>query len=95
MKKKSLFAEVLNSVSKYFLILVFIVVVVIIFSGLRVVKSGNVAIILRFGKIVGETSEEQIHEPGLLFAFPYIVDEVIIVPTGNVIEQKVTKHYTA
>ena len=94
MKKRSLTADILNSVTKYFLILAAVVVVVIALSGIKVVKSGNVAIILRFGKLVGNTYEEQVHEPGLMFAFPYIIDEVVMVPTGTVMEQTVTTHYT-
>ena len=94
MKKRSLTADILNSVTKYFLILAAVVVVAIALSGIKVVKSGNVAIILRFGKLVGNTYEEQVHEPGLMFAFPYIIDEVVMVPTGTVMEQTVTTHYT-
>lgn len=94
MQKKNLFAEVLSSVTKYLRILVIIVIVGIFLSGIRVVDSGNVALILRFGKLVGDTPEEQVHEAGLLLAFPYIIDEVIMVPVSNVMEQTVTTHYT-
>lgn len=94
-KKKTMLADILDSVTKYFLVLVAIVIVIIALSGLRVVKSGEVALVLRFGKLVGDSYEEQVHEPGLLFAFPYVIDEVITVPTGSIIEQKVTTHYTA
>ena len=94
MKQKTLFADVLETVTKYFLLLVGLVVVGIFFSGLRVVESGNVAVVLRFGRLVGDSYEEQVHEPGLMFAFPYIIDEVVMVPTGNVMEQSVTTHYT-
>jgi membrane protease subunit HflK len=69
-------------------------ILIICFSGIRFVRSGNVALIFRFGELVGKTEEKQIHEPGLLLAFPYIIDEVVMVPTGSVIEQKVTTHYT-
>ncbi len=94
MKQKTLFADVLETVTKYFLILVIVVIIGVFFSGLRVVESGNVAVVLRFGKLVGDTYEEQVHGPGLMFSFPYIIDEVIMVPTGNVMEQSVTTHYT-
>ena len=94
MKKKTLFGDILQTVSRYFLILVIIVMVGIACSGIRVVESGNVALILRFGKLVGDTPEEQIHEPGLLLAFPYIIDEVVVVPTGSVMEHIVTTYYT-
>ena len=94
MKKNKLFADILRTLTVYFLVLVIVVVVGIFCSGIRVVESGNVALILRFGKLVGDTPEEQIHEPGLLLAFPYIIDEVVLVPTGSVIEQSVTTYYT-
>lgn len=93
-KKQTLFADVLETVTKYFLILVIVVVLFVLLSGIRVIESGNQALVLRFGKLTGDSYEEQVHEPGLLFAFPYFVDEVIIVPTGGVFEQLVTTHYT-
>ena len=94
MKKNTLFGEILQTVSRYFLILVAVVMIGIACSGIRVVESGNVALILRFGKLVGDTPQEQIHEPGLLLAFPYIIDEVVIVPTGSVMEHVVTTYHT-
>lgn len=94
MKKKTLFADILETVTKYFLVLVIVVILGVFLSGLRVVETGNVAVVLRFGRLVGETKEEQVHEPGLMFAFPYIIDEVIMVPTGSVMEQEVVTHYT-
>lgn len=98
MRKKSnenvVFSDILSSLTKYFKIAVIIMVLIICFSGVRFVKSGNVALVLRFGSLVGDTYEEQVHDPGLLLAFPYIIDEVVMVPTGSVIEQTVTTHYT-
>lgn len=94
-KKNGVFADILTSVTKYFLILVAVVIAWICLSGIRIVKSGEVAIVLRFGKLVGESYEEQVHEPGLLLAFPYIIDEVVTIPTESVMEVTVTTHYTA
>lgn len=94
MKKNDLFAQILTLVTKYLRILVVLVVLGICLSGVRIVKSGNVALILRCGQLVGSTYAEQVHEPGLLLAMPYIIDEVIIVPTGSVIEQSITTYYT-
>lgn len=98
MRKKNnenvVFTDILSSLTKYFKIAVILMILVICLSGVRFIKSGNVAIILRFGSLVGDTYEEQVHEPGLLLAFPYIIDEVVMVPTGSVIEQKITTHYT-
>ena len=94
MKKNDLFSQILTHVTRYLRVLVVLVFLGICLSGVRIVKSGNVALILRFGQLVGDTREEQIHEPGLLLAMPYIIDEVVIVPTGSVIEQSVTTYYT-
>lgn len=94
MERKSLFSEILTTATRYFLILVILVAIGICCSGIRIVESGNVAVILRCGKIVGDTPGEQIHQPGLLLAFPYIIDEVVMVPTSSVIEQSVMTYYT-
>ncbi len=93
MENKNLFADILSTVTKYLRILVVVVIVGIFLSGIRIVESGNVALILRFGKLVGDTYEEQVHESGLLLAFPYIIDEVIMVPTTTVMEQSVETYY--
>ena len=94
MKKKTLVGDILESVTKYFFILIGAVVLLILASCIRVVESGNVAVVLRFGKLVGDNAEEQVREPGLHFALPYIIDEVITVPTGSVIEQSITTYHT-
>lgn len=94
MKKNLLFEDILKTVSRYFVVIIIAVVLMICCSGIRFIKSGESAIILRFGKLVGNTHEEQVHEAGILFAFPYIIDEVITVPTGSIQELTVTTHYT-
>ncbi len=94
MQQNNLFSDTLKTVTRYLKILVVVVVVGICLSGIRVVKTGNVALVLRCGKLVGNTYEEQVHESGLLFAFPYIIDEVITVPVNSVMEQSVTTHYS-
>ena len=93
-KRNAVFEDVLGTVTKCFIVLVIAVVLFICLSGIKFVKSGEVAIVLRFGKLVGDTEEEQIHQPGILVAFPYIIDEVIIVPTETVMERTVNTHYT-
>lgn len=92
--KKAFLEDVLTTVSRCFVVLIILVLIGIAFSGVRVVKSGEVAMVLRFGKLVGDTPEEQIHEPGLLFCFPYFIDEVVTVPIDSVIQRTVTTHYT-
>ena len=39
-------------------------------SGITIVRSDEVAVILRWGSLVGETPALQEHGPGLLFAYP-------------------------
>ena len=90
----SFVADVMNTSVKYFKWVVLVIVAGIMLSGIRTVNQGEVAVVLRFGKLCGNTREEQIHEPGLMFAFPYIIDEVITVPTGKVFELNVDTHYT-
>lgn len=92
--KNAIFADILSSLSKYFIAAVIVMILAICLSGIRFIRSGNVALVLRFGRLVGDTKEEQIHNPGLLLAFPYIIDEVVVVPTGSVVEQQITTHYT-
>jgi membrane protease subunit HflK len=93
-QKNGFVADLLGTCIKYFKWVGLAIVLVILASGIRTVKQGEVAVVLRFGKLSGETREEQIHEPGLLFAFPYIIDEVITVPVGKVFDLNVDTHYT-
>lgn len=92
--RKAFFEDTLRTVSRIFAVLVVLVLVFIAFSGVRFVKSGEVAVVLRFGRIVGDTPETQIRKPGLLFCFPYFIDEVVTVPTGSVMQQTVSTYYT-
>ena len=59
-------------------------------SGITVVKSDEVAVILRWGRVVGETPALQANGPGLLFAFPRPVDRVVRVQTKHVWEVSVS-----
>ena len=58
--------------------------VLYVLSGLTVVKPDEVAVILRWGRLVGDTPALQEHGPGLLFAFPRPVDRVVRVPVKHV-----------
>ena len=58
-------------------------------SGITVVKPDEVAVILRWGSLVGDTPALQQHGPGLLFAFPRPVDRVVRVPVKHVWEVQV------
>jgi len=56
------------------------------FSGITIVKQDEVAVILRWGHLVGVTPALQEHGPGLLFAFPRPIDQVVRVETKHVWE---------
>jgi modulator of FtsH protease HflK len=60
------------------------------FSGVTIVKPDEVAVVLRWGRLVGETPALQQHGPGLLFAFPKPIDEVVRVQVKHVWEVSVT-----
>jgi modulator of FtsH protease HflK len=55
-------------------------------SGVTVIKQDEVAVILRWGRLVGTTPALQQHGPGLLFAFPHPIDQVVRVQTKHVWE---------
>ena len=55
-------------------------------SGITIVKSDEVAVVLRWGRLVGATPALQEHGPGLLFAFPRPVDQVVRVSVKQVRE---------
>jgi membrane protease subunit HflK len=59
-------------------------------SGITVVKAEEVAVILRWGRLVGTTPALQQHGPGLLFALPRPIDEVVRVPIKRVWEVRVS-----
>ncbi len=74
----------LNTAILFFRIFGVIAILTILFSGITFIQPDEVGIILRFGKIVGETPAEQIKQPGLLFAYPYLIDDVVRVPVKRV-----------
>ena len=59
-------------------------------SGITIVKPDEVALILRWGHLVGDTPALQQHGPGLLFALPRPVDQVIRVQVKHVSELPVS-----
>lgn len=58
-------------------------VILFFFSGIFTVPSNERAIILRFGRAVG-TGEDQLLGPGLHWAFPSPIDEVVRIPIGEI-----------
>lgn len=61
-------------------------VVLYAFSGITVVRPDEVAVVLRWGRLVGATPALQEHGPGLLFALPRPIDQVVRVQTKHVWE---------
>jgi len=59
-------------------------------SGITIIKPDEVAVIQRWGRLVGSTPAAQEHGPGLLFAFPRPVDRVMRVQVKHVSEVQVT-----
>jgi membrane protease subunit HflK len=52
-------------------------------------------VVLRFGKLTGKTPEKQIKNPGLHFALPFFVDEIIKIPVHTIHEREITTHFGA
>lgn len=59
-------------------------------SGVTVVKPDEVAVILRWGRLVGATPALQEKGPGLLFALPRPIDQVVRVQVKHVSEVRVS-----
>ena len=94
-KSFMVFSQVIEYVIKYFKWVVIFAAVLIVVSGLFLVRSNEVAVVLRFGRLAGNTLPEQIKKPGLHFAFPFFIDEVIKIPVQTMHEKDVTTHYVA
>jgi membrane protease subunit HflK len=65
------------------------VAVLYLVSGITFVRANEVALVLRFGRLVGATPAEQVHGPGLLVALPFPIDRVERVPLQLVREVRV------
>src|SRR5881227_3599865 len=66
------------------------IVALYLLSGITIVKSDEVAVILRWGRLVGGTPALQEHGPGLLFALPRPIDQVVRVQVKHVWEVPVS-----
>jgi membrane protease subunit HflK len=61
----------------------------VLLSGMTIVRPDEVALRLRFGRLTGATRADQVHGPGLLFALPYLIDEIVRVPLTRIQELRV------
>jgi len=59
-------------------------------SGITIVRSDEVAVILRWGRLVGDAPGLQQHGPGLLFSLPRPIDRVVRVQVKHVWEVPVS-----
>ena len=73
---------------KGFMALVFIAY---LFSGITLIQPDEVGVILRMGKLAGDTPLDQVHEPGWLFAFPKPFDSVIKIPVKRILEVPISE----
>ena len=58
-------------------------------SGITIVRPDEVAVVLRWGRLVGATPALQEHGAGLLFAFPRPIDQIVRVQTKHVSEVRI------
>lgn len=58
-------------------------------SGITVVNPDEVGLILRMGKLVGNTPVDQVLQPGWVYAFPRPIDFVVKIPVKQIHEVKI------
>ena len=86
------FSQIIEYIIKYFKWVVVFAALLILVSGVYRVQSNEAAIVLRFGRLTG-TGTGQIKGPGLHFALPFFIDEVIKIPVQTMQERDITTHY--
>jgi modulator of FtsH protease HflK len=59
-------------------------------SGITIVRQDETAVVMRWGRLVGVTPALAQHGPGMLFAFPRPIDEVVRVQTKHIWEVPVS-----
>jgi len=77
-----------NALHISFTVLKFIMIVLIalfLCSGIFTVAPDERAMILRFGRITGDTTDKRILGPGLHWAIPYPIDEIVKLPARNTV----------
>ena len=91
------FTQIIEYIIKYFKWVVVFAASLILLSGIYLVDSNEVAVVLRFGRLTGTGMEgirrAQIKNPGLHFALPFFIDEVIKIPVQTMHERDILTHY--
>jgi len=95
MKKRifTAFTQIMEYIIRYFKLTVCFAAVLIVLSGVYRVESSQTTVVLRLGRLVGDSPEEQLKKPGLHFALPFFIDKVIKIPVHTVQEIEITTHY--
>lgn len=75
-------SEALGSSFRIIKVLMVVLVAAFLSSGVFTVNQNEVALVLRFGKPMG-TGADQLLKPGLHWAFPYPIDEIVRIPIGQ------------
>ncbi len=75
-------SEALRSIFGIIKVVLVVLVVIFFSSGVFQVKQNEAAVILRLGKPVGQTADVAL-KPGLHWAFPYPIDEIVKIPLGQ------------
>jgi membrane protease subunit HflK len=76
-------ASALRTVFGVLRVAMIVVLVALAFSNTRFLQQNQRAVILRFGKVVG-TGAGRVHGPGLVFAWPQPIDQIIIVDAERI-----------
>jgi len=75
-------SEALRSIFGVIKVVLFILVAIFLSSGVFQVKQNEAAVVLRLGKPVGQTADVAL-KPGLHWAYPYPIDEIVKIPLGQ------------
>ena len=91
---KEPFEALFTAVIRYFRWIVLAAVAIILLTGVYKVDSNEVAVVLRFGALTGSSEDTMIKRPGLHFALPNFIDEVVKIPVETVQELSISTLYT-
>lgn len=75
-------SDALRSSFRILKFVMLLVGVIVLCSGIFTVEPNEIAVVLRFGKPVG-VGRDQILKPGLHWAFPNPIDEIVRIPVGQ------------
>lgn len=85
----------IESGMKVFRWMVLVLVILFLISGLAKVQPTHIGILTRFGKLVPVNSGQDIREPGFVLAFPYPIDQLILLPNTQEQQLEVTNVWAA